>query len=84
MILEISVELEQEITRLWGKPITELTDEEAKEIVENYTDTAVKDAWFMTDNEIYYTEEEQEESEIAPSWSEKYLNTLGMSLADFC
>lgn len=83
MVLEISTELEQEITRLWGKPLAELTDEEAKEIVENYTDIAIKDACFMTDNEIYYTEEEQEESEIAPSWSEQYLNTLGMSLADF-
>lgn len=83
MVLEISAELEQEITRLWGKPLAELTDEEAKEIVENYTDAAIKDAWFMTDNEIYYNAEEQEESEIAPSWSEQYLNTLGMSLADF-
>ena len=28
-------------------------------------------------------EDEQEEKEIEPSWTEAYLNTLGMSMSDF-
>ena len=28
-------------------------------------------------------EEEQEEKEIEPSWTEAYLNTLGLSMSDF-
>jgi hypothetical protein len=39
----------------------------------------------MTEDEIWYTpyEEENEDDEVAPAWTEKYLNTLGMSKADF-
>lgn len=28
-------------------------------------------------------EDEQEEKEIEPSWTEAYLNTLGLSMGDF-
>lgn len=28
-------------------------------------------------------EDEQEEKEIEPSWTEAYLNTLGLSMSDF-
>lgn len=28
-------------------------------------------------------DDEQEEKEIIPSWTEEYLNTLGMSMSDF-
>lgn len=84
MIFEITEELEKDINRLWGKPLNLITDDEAKEVVEQYTDVLVKNAWFSTENEIYYTEEtEDEENDICPSWSEEYLNTLGMSLNDF-
>lgn len=84
MKFEITEELEKDINRLWGKPLSALTDDEAKEVIEQYTDVLVKDAWFSTENEIYYTEEtEDEENDIRPSWSEEYLNTLGMSLNDF-
>lgn len=27
--------------------------------------------------------EEKEEKEVEPSWTEEYLNTLGMSMSDF-
>ena len=30
-----------------------------------------------------YEEYDEEEQEVAPSWSEQYLNTLGMSMSDF-
>ena len=28
-------------------------------------------------------EEEEEEKEVEPSWTEEYLNSLGMSMSDF-
>lgn len=86
MIFEITEELEKDINRLWGKPLSALTDDDAKAIVEQYTDILVKNASFTTENEIYYTEEteeENDENEVFPCWSEQYLNTLGMSLSDF-
>ena len=85
MYLEITEEMEKKINKFWGKELSELTDEEAKEIVEDFLDVCVKDAWFSTEDEIYYTleEEEEEADDVRPEWSERYLNTLGMSMSDF-
>lgn len=34
------------------------------------------------DDDFEY-EEEEEEKEVEPSWTEEYLNTLGLSMSDF-
>ena len=31
----------------------------------------------------YEEYEDEEEQEVAPSWSEQYLNTIGISMSDF-
>ena len=87
MILTITEEMKEKIEHWWKKPISELTDVDAITIVEEFVDVDnVKDAWFSTEDEIYYTLEEEEEPEdddIAPAWTEEYLNTLGMNKSDF-
>lgn len=90
MFLKITDEMEKEIKKWWGKELTELTNEEAKEIVEEFKNIRVKYADFETDDfrEISYTEEEEEpeyESSdyVSKGWTEEYLNTLGMSMSDF-
>lgn len=61
MYLEITEEMEKKINKFWGKELSELTDEEAKEIVEDFLNVCVKDASFSTEDEIYYELEEEEE-----------------------
>lgn len=63
MILTITEEMKKKIEHWWKKPISELTDVDAITIVEEFVDSAtdVKDAWFSTEDEIYYTLEEEEE-----------------------
>lgn len=85
MTLIITEEMKEKIERWWKKPISELTDVDAITIVEEFEDAYnVKDAYFVTDEEIHYTlEEEEEDDYVAPGWTEEYLNTLGMSKRDF-
>lgn len=85
MTLIITEEMEKKINKWWGKELADFTDEEAKEIVEEFKNIRVKKAWFSTEDEIYYEEEEEEEEEddLKPEWSERYLNSLGMSMSDF-
>lgn len=62
MILTITEEMKEKIEHWWKKPISELTDVDAITIVEEFEDAYnVKDAWFSTEDEIYYTLEEEEE-----------------------
>lgn len=63
MYLEITEEMKEKIEHWWKKPISELTDVDAITIVEEFVDstTDVKDAWFSTEDEIYYTLEEEED-----------------------
>lgn len=84
-ILTITAEMEKKIEKLWGKSLAECTEQDACEIVEHYTDETTENAYFMTEDEIWYTpnEEKEDDDEVAPAWTEKYLNTLGMSKADF-
>lgn len=42
----------------------------------------LNEAWEELDS-FEDEQEEQEEKEIEPSWTEAYLNTLGMSMEDF-
>lgn len=85
MYLKITEEMEKKINKWWGKGLADFTDEEAKEIVEEFKNIRVKKAQFSTEDEIYYEEEEEEDEEddLKPEWSEKYLNSLGMSMSDF-
>ena len=39
--------------------------------------------YYDADSEYEEEQEEQEEKEIEPSWTEAYLNTLGLSMEDF-
>lgn len=39
--------------------------------------------YYDDDFEYEEEQEEQEEKEIEPSWTEAYLNTLGLSMEDF-
>lgn len=63
MILTITEEMKEKIEHWWKKPISELTDVDAITIVEEFVDstTDVKDASFLTDDEIIYTLEEEED-----------------------
>lgn len=86
MTLIITEEMKEKIEHWWKKPISELTDVDAITIVEEFADAYnVKDAYFVTDEEIHYTleEEEEEDYDATPGWTEKYLNTLGLSKRDF-
>lgn len=85
MYLKITKEMEDKIKAWWGVKIEEITDDIAVEIVKEFLDITPKYAW-VDDDEIYYPEEEEDEyddDDMAPEWSEEYLNTLGMSLTDF-
>lgn len=64
MILTITEEMKKKIEHWWKKPISELTDVDAITIVEEFVDstTDVKDASFLTDDEIIYTLEEEEDA----------------------
>lgn len=63
MILTITEEMKEKIEHWWEKPISELTDVDAITIVEEFADGAnVKDASFLTDDEIEYTLEEEEDA----------------------
>ena len=64
MILTITEEMKEKIEHWWKKPISELTDVDAITIVEEFVDstTDVKDASFLTDDEIIYTLEEEEDA----------------------
>lgn len=86
MYLKITEEMKKQIEKWWNKPLKDLTDVDAITIVEEFAKVDnVKSAWFSTEDEIYYTleEEEQEDEDVKPEWSERYLNTLGMSMSDF-
>ena len=66
MILTITEEMKEKIEHWWKKPISELTDVDAITIVEEFADSAnVKDASFLTDDEIEYTFEEEDAGDIA-------------------
>ena len=39
---------------------------------------------YLYDDDWNDYSDEDEGKETAPSWSEEYLNTLGMSMSDFC
>ena len=43
----------------------------------------LNEAWEELDSFEEEQEDEQEEKEIEPSWTEAYLNTLGLSMSDF-
>lgn len=64
MILTITEEMKKKIEHWWKKPISELTDVDAITIVEEFVDSAtdVKDASFLTDDEILYTLEDEEDA----------------------
>lgn len=64
MVLKITEEMKKKIEHWWKKPISELTDVDAITIVEEFVDstTDVKDASFLTDDEIIYTLEEEEDA----------------------
>ena len=85
MYLKITNKMVSEIESLWKKPMHELTDEDAKDIVEHFTATEVEKAWFSTEDEIFYEESKEAEGggDIKPEWDEAYLNTLGLSKKDF-
>lgn len=63
MILTITEEMKEKIEHWWKKPISELTDVDAITIVEEFEDAYnVKDASFLTDDEIIYTLEDEEDA----------------------
>lgn len=62
MYLKITEEMEKQIEKWWNKPLKELTDVDAITIVEEFARVDnVKDAWFPTEDEIYYELEDEEE-----------------------
>lgn len=74
------------------KPANELTDDDFVEIVSDalggvdveYADALEQDSEeILIIYELNEEDEEDDEDYVSPSWSEKYLNTLGMSLRDF-
>lgn len=84
----ITKEIKDKIEVAWGKKISEMDDDDAKEIVEEFLGIDIDYASFISDEEIYYEEyEECEETEnnedVAPGWNENYLNYIGMSMSDF-
>lgn len=66
-------------------------EEKIKEIKEYYPEYEIDDIdsddininTYENDFDYEISEEFEDEDEIAPSWSERYLNTLGMSMSDF-
>lgn len=78
-------DLIEEIEEKYGK-VEELTEADCMDIIYDYVgniklNTAYYDKQFSC---IFYEpEEEEEEDDVAPEWSERYLNTLGMSMSDF-
>ena len=62
MYLKITEEMKTQIEKWWNKPLNELTDVDAVTIVEEFARVDnVKNAWFSTEDEIYYEFEEEEE-----------------------
>lgn len=85
---EITDTIKDEIERIWGKPLNDIADDEAKDIISQFVDPVeeIIDASFTEEREIVYTlaqEDYEDEDEPRPEWSEHYLNYIGMSMSDF-
>lgn len=84
--INITEERKKYIEKHWG-PIETLGDDDAQEIAQKYIADEITYAKFEDEETIYYEydmwDESPESFEPYPSWSEEYLNTLGMSMRDF-
>lgn len=79
-------DLIEEIEEKYGK-VEELTESDCMNIIYDYVgEIELKTAYYSKQFSciIYEPEEEEEEEEdLKPEWSERYLNSLGMSMSDF-
>lgn len=83
---EITDTIKDEIERIWGKPLNDIADDEAKDIISQFIDPVeeITYASFSDEREIVYEiAEDDDEDEPRPEWSESYLNYIGMSMSDF-
>lgn len=84
---EITDAIKDEIERIWGKPLNDIPDDEAKDIISQFVDPVeeITYASFSDEREIVYeiAEDNEDEDEPRPEWSESYLNYIGMSMSDF-
>lgn len=85
---EITDAIKDEIERIWGKPLNDIADDEAKDIISQFVDPVeeIIDASFSDEREIVYEiaeDDDEDEDEPRPEWSESYLNYIGMSMSDF-
>lgn len=78
--LIITEKMEKEVNKFWA----DRKDEDAYEVVDNFLHITPAFAEWIADDEIAFIAElDDDNDDVAPEWSDGYLNTLGMSLADF-
>lgn len=84
---EITDTIKDEIEKIWGKPLNDISDDEAKDIISQFVDPVeeITYASFSDEREIVYeiAEEDEDEEEPTPAFTEEYLNHIGMSMSDF-
>ncbi len=84
---EITDTIKDEIERIWGKPLHDISDDEAIDIIKQFIDPVeeITYASFSDEREIVYeiAEDDDEDEEPYPAFTEEYLNYIGMSMSDF-
>ena len=88
--LNLSEEQKNYVEKYWGD-VRNIGDDKAQEIVEELLDgelnedDVIKTAFWSDEESIFYEIEDKDEDEddMCREWSERYLNSLGMSMRDF-